>query len=130
MSWTVRWSRSASGAGSDSRSPRAFGRVAPHHRPFGARLSAVSNAPSSKPSLLAALALVAVGVILGIAKFRLVGGIIAGAGVIPSCYAAWQGMQQETQRGLAGALGMVFLSLGAAVILVVWAIVGGVGSLF
>jgi hypothetical protein len=85
---------------------------------------------SSKPPLLLSLALVVAGVILAVIGFRLVGGIVAGAAVVPSCYGAWLGMQQETQGGLAGAIGMVFLSLGVAAILLVWALVGGVGSLF
>ncbi len=90
----------------------------------------MSTAPSSKPPLLSALALVIGGIVLALVGFRLVGGGVACAGLIPSGYAAWVGMQQETQGGLAGALGMVFLSLGVGVLLVVWAIVGGVGSLF
>jgi hypothetical protein len=90
----------------------------------------VSNPPSSKPSLLAALALIGVGIVLAVVGFRLIGGIVAGVGILPSCYAAWIGMQQETQSGLAAAIGAGLLSLGVGAILVAWAIAGSLGSLF
>ena len=90
----------------------------------------MSNPPNPKPSLLLALVVVGAGLLLGLIGFRLAGGIVAGAGVIPSCYAAWIGMQQETQGSLAKAIGMVFLSLGVGAVLLVWALVGSIGSLF
>ena len=90
----------------------------------------MSTPPNPKPPLLVAVVMVLVGIAMAVFGLRLVGGIVAGAAVIPSCYTAWIGMQQETQGGLAGALGMVVLSLGVGAVLLIWALVGSVGSLF
>jgi len=83
--------------------------------------------PSAKTPLFISLACVVVGLILGaiggIASGSILGGVIAAAGTIPALYAAWKGMQGETQAGLAGALGMVFLSLGAGGLLIVLGII-------
>ena len=84
----------------------------------------MSNTASTKAPLMIALGLIVIGVVVGLIGQRLVGGVIAGTGAIPSLYGAWAGMQQETQTGLAGSLGMLFLSLGAGGILLVWALVG------
>tara|TARA_R110002096_G_scaffold44526_13_gene120592 strand:+ start:198464 stop:198736 length:273 start_codon:yes stop_codon:yes gene_type:complete len=83
--------------------------------------------PSAKMPLFISLGLVVVGLILGavggFASGSVVGGIIAGAGVIPAAWGAWAGMQGETQSGLAGAIGMVLLSLGVGGLLIVLGII-------
>lgn len=86
----------------------------------------MSNDTSTKSALFLALGLVIVGVIIGLVGFRLVGGLIAGSGAIPSLYGTWKGMQQETQTGLAASLGVLFLCLGAGGILIVWKVVGAI----
>ncbi len=71
--------------------------------------------------------MVAVGLVLGliggITSGSIPGGVIAGLGVIPAAYAAWTGMQQETQTGLAGAILMVTVSLGVGGLLIVLGII-------
>ena len=83
--------------------------------------------PSAKMPLFISLGLVVVGLILGavggFASGSVVGGIIAGAGVIPAAWGAWAGMQGETQSGLAGAIGLVLLSLGVGGLLIVLGII-------
>ncbi len=83
--------------------------------------------PSAKTPLFISLALVLVGLGLGavggFASGSIAGGIIAAAGVIPAAWAAWAGMQGETQAGLAGAIGMILLSLGAGGILIILGII-------
>jgi hypothetical protein len=83
--------------------------------------------PSAKLPLLISLGLVILGLILGaiggFASGSILGGIIAGAGVIPAAWGAWAGMQGETQAGLAGAISMVLLSLGAGGLLIVLGII-------
>ena len=87
----------------------------------------MSSSTSAKAPLLLAAALVAAGLIIaavgGLTAGSIPGGLIAAAGLIPSCYAAWKGMQQETQASLASALGMVFVSLGVGGILIILAII-------
>lgn len=86
----------------------------------------MSNDTSTKSALFLALGLVVAGVVLGLVGFRLIGGLVAGAGAIPSLYGTWKGMQQETQTGLAASLGVMFLSLGAGALLIVWKVVGAI----
>lgn len=92
----------------------------------GYSLHDMSNA-SAKTPLLISLALVGVGLILGliggITSGSIAGGIIAGLGVIPAAWAAWSGMQQETQTGLAGAIVMVTVSLGVGGLLIVLGVI-------
>lgn len=84
---------------------------------------------SSKPQvpLLVSLAFVAAGVIIaaigGITAGSILGGIVAAIGVIPACWAAWAGMQKETQASLGMALLMVFVSLGVGGILLLLRVV-------
>lgn len=86
--------------------------------------------PSAKKPILISLAFVIVGLILGaqggIMSGSILGGIIAGCGIIPAAWGAWTGMQQETQGSLAGALGMVFVSLGAGGLLLVLGIIDAI----
>jgi hypothetical protein len=68
--------------------------------------------------LFLSAALVTVGVALGleggISNGSLWGGVCAALGVIPAAWACWGGMQLSTQRSLALAIIMVYLSLGVA----------------
>jgi hypothetical protein len=75
--------------------------------------------PSAKTPIFISLAFVGFGIVLGLIGMGILGGVIAGFGVIPAAWGAWAGMQQETQASLAGALGMVFLSLGVGAVLIV-----------
>lgn len=85
------------------------------------------STPSAKTPIYISLALVAVGLILGaiggFASGSILGGIIAAAGAIPAGKGAWLGMQGETQAGLAGALGMIMLSLGVGGVLLILGII-------
>lgn len=87
----------------------------------------IMSKPSAKTPLLISLALVLLGVIIaavsGFSNGSIWGGIIAAAGVIPAAWGAWAGMQGETQAGLAGAIGMVLLSLGTGGLLVLLRVV-------
>ena len=82
---------------------------------------------SVQTPLFISLALVVVGLILGaiggISSGSIAGGIIAACGIIPAAWAAWAGMQQETQKSLAGALAMVFVSLGVGGLLLILGII-------
>ena len=83
---------------------------------------------SAKTPLIISLALVIAGVVIaavsgGLASGSVLGGVVAGLGIIPAAWAAWAGMQQETQASLAGALGMVFLSIGAGGLLILLAVI-------
>ena len=77
--------------------------------------------------LLISLGLVAVGVIIaaigGITAGSIVGGVVAALGVVPACWAAWAGMQKETQASLGMALLLVFVSLGVGGILLLLRVV-------
>jgi hypothetical protein len=79
----------------------------------------MSNKSSAKTPILISLALVVVGIVLSVTGASIIGGVVAGLGVIPAAWGAWAGMQQETQASLAGAIGMVFLSLGVGAVLIV-----------
>ena len=77
--------------------------------------------------LLVALGLIAAGVIVaavgGLTSGSVLGGIVAAFGAVPACYAAWLGMQKETQGSLGMALLLVFASLGVGAILVLLRVV-------
>lgn len=87
----------------------------------------MAKPPSAQTPLLISLLLVAAGVIIaaigGLTKGSIVGGLVAGAGVVPACWAAWAGMQKQTQGSLATALLMVFVSLGVAALLIIMRVV-------
>jgi len=55
----------------------------------------------------------------GLGSGSIAGGVIAGLGVIPACWGAWVGMQQETQGSLALSLLLAFASLGVGALLIV-----------
>jgi len=82
----------------------------------------MTGTPSSQTPLLVSLGLVAVGVIIaalgGITEGSILGGVISALGVVPAAWAAWAGMQKQTQGSLAMAILMVFASLGVGGILI------------
>lgn len=79
--------------------------------------------PDSKTPALAALAMVAIGIVIAavqdIKHGSLGGGIIAALGAVPACFGMWKGIQQETQGTLAISVGAVLLSLAVGGILIV-----------
>ena len=81
----------------------------------------------NKTPVFATFGLVIVGVIialvLGGGKGPLIGGIVAGLGIIPACYGMWVGMQQETQTTLGASLAVFFVALFAAGGMLIWGIV-------
>jgi len=83
--------------------------------------------PDSKTPLYVALALAVGGLVIG-ALFhsggvKILGALIAAAGAIPAAIGMWKGIQQQTQTTLALSLGALFVSLGVAAGLLIWAIV-------
>ncbi len=86
----------------------------------------MSKANATTPIYIS-LALVSVGIVLGliggVLSGSILGGVIAGLGVIPAAYGTWTGMQQETQTSMVGAVGMVFLSLGTGAVLIILGII-------
>ena len=87
----------------------------------------MTSANRTQAPLLLALALIAAGVIIaalgGITSGSILGGIVAALGLVPACYAAWLGMQKETQGSLGLALLLVFVSLGVGGILLLLRVV-------
>jgi hypothetical protein len=86
----------------------------------------MTSSNRTQAPLLLALALIAAGVIItalgGITSGSVLGGIVAAIGAIPACYAAWLGMQKETQGSLGIALLLVF-SLGVGGVLLLLRVV-------
>jgi hypothetical protein len=82
---------------------------------------------NAKTPIFVSIAFVVIGLVLGlmggVMSGSILGGIIAALGVIPAAWGAWAGMQQETQASLAGALGMVFVSLGMGAVLFILGII-------
>ena len=81
-------------------------------------------APDSKLPAYAAFGFIAVGLALGalfgIAHGTLLGGVLAGMGVIPALLGMWKGIQQEKQGTLALSVIAVLMSLcigGALIVL-------------
>jgi hypothetical protein len=87
----------------------------------------MTSSNRTQAPLLLALALIAAGVIIaalgGITSGSVLGGIVAALGAIPACYAAWLGMQKETQGSLGIALLLVFASLGVGGVLLLLRVV-------
>jgi hypothetical protein len=87
----------------------------------------MTSSNRTQAPLLLALGLIAAGVIVaavgGLSGGSILGGILAALGAVPACYAAWLGMQKETQGSLGMALLMVFASLGIGAILVLLRVV-------
>jgi hypothetical protein len=78
--------------------------------------------PKIKGPLLVCATLVIAGLLIaaigGLTKGSIVGGVVAASGAIPAIYAAWKGMQQETQAGLAAALGALLVAVGVGGLLI------------
>jgi hypothetical protein len=78
--------------------------------------------PDSKTPALAALGLVALGLVIaalsGFTHGSIVGGLVAAAGAIPACYGMWKGIQQETQGTLAVSVGACLLALAVGGLLI------------
>ncbi len=83
--------------------------------------------PDSKTPLYIALALAAVGLVIGVLSgsggVKILGAVIAASGAVPSAIGMWKGIQQQTQTTLALSLGALFVSLGVAAGLLIWAII-------
>lgn len=73
--------------------------------------------------LLVALAMVIggllIGVLSGFGSGSLLGGLLAAAAIVPACYCAWLGVQQETQTTLLWSVLLVLASLGVGGLLIV-----------
>jgi hypothetical protein len=86
-----------------------------------------TSSTRTQAPLLLALGLIVAGVIVtaigGLTSGSILGAIIAALGVVPACYAAWLGMQKETQGSLGMALLLVFASLGVGGILLMLRVV-------
>ncbi|HWM88350.1 MAG TPA: hypothetical protein VNO33_20990 [Kofleriaceae bacterium] len=87
----------------------------------------MTSSTRTQAPLLLSLGLIAAGVIVaaagGITSGSILGGVIAALGLVPACYAAWLGMQKETQGSLAVSLLLVFVSLGVGGILLLLRVV-------
>jgi hypothetical protein len=83
--------------------------------------------PDSKTPLFVALALAAAGLVIGALSgsggIKIVGALIAASGAVPAAIGMWKGIQQQTQTTLALSLGALFVSLGVAAGLLIWAII-------
>jgi hypothetical protein len=81
----------------------------------------------SKTPVLVAWGLIAaglaIGVLSGITHGSLIGGIIAGLGLIPASYGMWKGIQQETQNTLAMSVVTALAALGIGGVLIVLRVV-------
>ena len=87
----------------------------------------MTSSPKVQTPLLISLGLVAAGVIIaaigGITAGSILGGVVAALGVVPACWAAWAGMQKETQSSLGMAILLVFVSLGVGGLLLLLRVV-------
>lgn len=87
----------------------------------------MTSSPKVQTPLLISVGLVAAGVIIaaigGITAGSILGGVIAALGVVPACWAAWAGMQRETQASLGLAILLVFVSLGVGGLLLLLRVV-------
>jgi len=87
----------------------------------------MTSSPKVQTPLLISLGLVAAGVIIaaigGITAGSILGGVVAALGAVPACWAAWAGMQKETQGSLGMALLLVFVSLGVGGLLLLLRVV-------
>ena len=88
-----------------------------------AAFSMVPPSPSGIDRVDAGSGRFILGAIGGLSSGSIAGGIIAACGIIPAAWAAWAGMQQETQKSLAGALAMVFVSLAVGGLLLILGII-------
>ena len=75
----------------------------------------MSSTPSTKPFVVASLALIVAGIAItaagGLTSGSLLGGLIACLGIGPACWGMWAGMQQKTQTGMAAPVLLCIASL-------------------
>jgi hypothetical protein len=87
----------------------------------------MTEASNARVPLLVSVGFIAAGVVIaaagGLTSGSVVGGVVAGLGVIPSLWAVWAGMQQKTQTSLGLAVVLVFASLGVGAILILLRVV-------
>lgn len=83
--------------------------------------------PSSTTPMVATVVFIFAGLIIaalgGISSGSIAGGIVAGLGVIPACWGAWTGIQQESQGPLAMAILLALASLGVGGLLIILKVV-------
>jgi hypothetical protein len=83
--------------------------------------------PDSKLPVAISLALIAVGLVIGLlggfTEGSIAGGVIAACGVIPAMVGLWKGIQQESQGTLAMSVVCVLLSLGVGALLIILRII-------
>ena len=82
----------------------------------------MSKPNATMPLLVSAGLIVAgllIGVIGGLGSGSLAGGLIAVTAVVPSAYAAWLGVQQETQGTLLAAILSLLASLAVGGLLII-----------
>lgn len=77
---------------------------------------------------MVALGMVALGIVIAaisgnVFHGSILGGVIAGLGAIPGCFAMWKGIQQETQGQLATAVLSVCVALAVGGALIVLRVV-------
>jgi hypothetical protein len=65
----------------------------------------------------------AIGLVGGIGTGSILGAVVAGAAVVPAGYAAWKGIQEESQWPLVRAILVMLLGLGIAALLVLLRVV-------
>jgi hypothetical protein len=82
------------------------------------------STPSAAPPITAALACIVVGLLVGVLANAIAGAVIAGLGIIPSCWGAWVGMQKETQGTLGLSILLALASLGVAGLIIIIGVVG------
>lgn len=83
----------------------------------------MAGTPRAQTPLLISLAFVAAGVVIaavgGITNGSFLGGLVAALGIVPAAWAAWAGMQKQTQGSLAMALLMFFVAGGVGGLLII-----------
>jgi peptidoglycan biosynthesis protein MviN/MurJ (putative lipid II flippase) len=83
--------------------------------------------PDSKTPVFVALTFAATGIVFGLVfgsgGGKLFAAAIAAVGAVPAAVGMWKGIQQQGQSTLAGALGALLLSLGVALVMIVWAVI-------
>jgi hypothetical protein len=86
-----------------------------------------SPVADSKTPVLVAVAIALLALVLGIlvssGAAKILFGLIAAGGSIPAGVAMWKGIQQEQQTSLAMGVGALFLSLGVALVLLIWGVI-------
>lgn len=91
----------------------------------------MSASDNKLPNLAASLCVIVgllIGAVGGLGSGSFTGGVIAGIGVIPSCWGIWLGMQQETQGSLVWSILLLLASLAIAGLLILLATVNAVTS--